>query len=353
MTDFEHDLKRMLRVAAGEPPRTVGAEAVRTRARRQQQRNRLVLTAVVALVVGGGLGASLALTAGGGRSVTVTSRSTAIVTASPSDDLTNGQTVEVTVTGFPANQMVSLTECPSPILFPEPRCSTAPTEGVLTTDAVGSASGTLVVELAPAGFTSAFGGSICPPGCLLVASDRSPSGAPSLTAATTLTFTSVSTGEAPEPPGFQVAGASFINADQGWALGTTGCDGCVGVAYTDDGGSAWAGLPTPPTTYWGSSRQASAVSNVAFANAADGYLFAPGLWATDNGGLTWTDEDLTGVTTLTIDGPYVYALSGFDDVGSQQLYRSTLGSNTWQLVTLPVASGQLQSFQTEAAGNSV
>ena len=147
-----------------------------------------------------------------------------------------------------------------------------------------------------------------------------------------------------------MAAASFITADHGWALGSTGCDGCVGVAVTNNGGTTWAYLPTPPATLGWYSRRSSAVTDIAFADRSRGYLFAPGLLATTDGGHTWTDQHLTGIKTLTIAGSSVYALTGYDNAGAEQLYRSTLGTNTWAKVTLPGAANRDTRWETAAAG---
>lgn len=356
MTNFENQLKQMMTAAVGEPPRAIDPQAVRDRARRQQQRLRFAVAAGAAVAVVAAVAIPLALTSGHSRAVTVISGgSSTSVTASPSDHLVNGQTIEVTVKGFPANQKVTLAECPNPTLIPAVPCSSAPTQGELVTDRSGSASGTFVVEYAPANFTKVFGEPKCAPQCLLVATSSTTPSTPAVSTTTTLAFASPpvtppSTGNTPEPPGFGVAAASFITPDQGWALGSTGCDGCVGVAYTRDGGSTWSYLPTPPTTFWWYSNRSSAVTDIDFTNASDGYLFGPGLYATIDGGRTWTDQHLTGVKTLTVDGPYVYALTGYYDSGPDQLYRSAVGSSTWQQVPLPDTPGQGQNFQTASAG---
>jgi photosystem II stability/assembly factor-like uncharacterized protein len=159
-----------------------------------------------------------------------------------------------------------------------------------------------------------------------------------------------SAGGSPEPPGFGVAGVSFISTTQGWALGTTGCAGCAGVAVTDDGGQTWVDLPSPPTTFWWSSHMASAVTNLTFANSSDGYLYAPGLLATTNGGRTWVAQQLANVNTVTVAGDYAYALTGYDRVAPARLYRAKLGTNDWIAVSLPVKVTAEQSFQTAAAG---
>ena len=355
MTDFESQLRLIMQSAAGEPPRAIRPEAVRARGRRHQQRLRLAVAAGLAVTVAGAVAIPVALTGGRGRPVTVISGGGTSVIASPSAKLTNGQRVEVIVKGFPAGQKVTLAECPNPTMMPGVPCSSAPTQSVLVTDRTGAASGSLVVEYAPDGFTKVFGEPKCAPQCLLVATSITSSSTPAVSATTPLTFASLPltpppTGNTPEPSGFGVAAASFITANQGWVLGSTGCDGCAGVAHTRDGGGTWSYLPAPPTTFWWYSNRPSAVTDIAFANAADGYLFAPGLFATTDGGRTWTDQHLTDVRALAIAGAYVYALTGYNNSGPELLYRSQLGTASWQKVALPRALGPGQGLQIAAAG---
>ncbi|MGH9108174.1 MAG: WD40/YVTN/BNR-like repeat-containing protein, partial [Acidimicrobiales bacterium] len=178
-------------------------------------------------------------------------------------------------------------------------------------------------------------------------------------ATTLLSFASQPTppptaGVNPEPPGFGVAAASFITAQQGWALGSTGCAGCAGITATSDGGSTWASLPAPPTTLGWYSSSPSAVTDILFTDASHGYLFGPGLFSTANGGRSWTDERLRGVKSLTIAGSYVYALTGYNNTGTELLYRSRVGgSQGWQLVQVPAETGQGQAFQIYTAGTDL
>lgn len=318
---------------------------------RRRWRRCAVAVAVVAAVA-----IPITLRTGHRRAITVLSRyDSAAVTASPSGHLTNGQAVKVTVKGFPADQRVTLAECPNPTPIPGVPCSSAPAQGGLVTDRSGSASGTFVVEVAPASFTKVFGLPKCAPQCLLVVTSLPTSSTPAVRATTTLAFASLpvgppATGNFPEPAGFVVVAASFVSADQGWAMGSTGCGGCVGVAHTGDGGRTWSYLPPPPTTLWWYSDRPSAVTDIDFANASDGYLFGPGLYATSDSGRTWSDQRLTGIASLTVDGSYVYALTGYNDSVPDRLYRSTLGTSTWEQVPLPDPSGPGRYLETASAG---
>lgn len=354
MTSFKKwPWRRLANTTAGEPPHTVDPESVRARGYRRQKRRRIAISACAAAVVAGAVAIPVALTSAHHLPLPVASGgSSPTVIASPSDRLRNAQTIQVTVKGFPAGQKVNLAECPS---FRMPRntpCSRAPAQTVLTTNRSGSATGRFEVEYARAAFFTVFGQPKCGPTCLLAATSTT---SPAVSATTVLSFASLATEPPPptkmvEPPGFGVSAASFITADRGWALGSTGCPGCAGVATTSDGGKTWTSLPAPPTSLWWYYYEPSAVTNIDFANTSDGYLFTPGLYATTDGGHTWTDQHLTGVKSLTVAAGYAYALTGHNGGGPETLYRSRLASNSWRAVPLPVVPTQAQSFEMAAAG---
>jgi hypothetical protein len=361
VTSFEEKLGRLLDSAVGEPPRVVDANVVRARADRQQKRLRVIMAAGVAVVVAVAVAIPLALSTSHKRGVTVVSGgSLATVMVTPSEQLHNDQIVQVQLRGFPARRQVGLAECPTvwvPTVWVRPdfNCSQAPAEELLTTDGKGSATTSFTVEFAPHAFVKEFGAAKCAPACLLVAATTT---GPAVSASTTISFAQPSFQPPPptrtaEPPGFGVAAASFVTADQGWALGSTGCPGCAGIAVTHDAGKTWSALPSPPASLYWYDHQPSAVSNIAFANNSDGYLFTPGLYATVDGGHSWTDQQLTGVKSLTIAGGYAYALTANASDSPELLYRSQLGSNSWQPVILAGAPGQGQSFTTAAAGSAL
>lgn len=353
MTSFGERFGQLVKAAAGCPPRTIYAEALRARARRQQKRIRFAMAAAVA-VVGAAIAIPLTVGASHGRALTVVSGgSSASVTASPSEQLHNGQTVRISIKGFPAGHKVTLAECPSVRVPPSVPCGRVPAQAVLTPDARGSATGRFTVEYAPAALSHLFSQPKCGPVCLLVATSAA---TPPVSATAALSFASVSLPQGPPPPtrfaepsGFGVTAASFITANRGWALGSTGCPGCAGIATTRDGGKTWSYLPAPPASLYWYYRDPSAVSNIDFANSSDGYLFGPGLYATSDGGHTWTDQHLTDIKSLTIAGGYAYALSGHSN-GPETLYRSQVGTNNWQKVALPARHGQGRVFKTAAAG---
>jgi photosystem II stability/assembly factor-like uncharacterized protein len=131
---------------------------------------------------------------------------------------------------------------------------------------------------------------------------------------------------------------SFVSASQGWVLGLDGCGDCAALLQTTDGGVTWTALPPPPSLlgyYTGS--PVTGVTQVAFANAASGFLYGPELLATSDGGRTWSPESLPPVQSLVIGDGYAYALTAAAAGGPELLWRTAIGTGTW--TPLPVPSG--------------
>lgn len=154
----------------------------------------------------------------------------------------------------------------------------------------------------------------------------SPTKAPRRTTTTSTTTTSVapSTTTAPSPTvpagspvssGFEPGSVTFVSATTGFVIGvdsTCAAGSCVALARTSDAGSTWVSLPTPPAAYvnrFGTSATAPAVSEVRFADALDGWIYGPSLFATHDGGAIWQQLDLGGsVVALETSGGFVDAV---------------------------------------------
>jgi photosystem II stability/assembly factor-like uncharacterized protein len=147
-------------------------------------------------------------------------------------------------------------------------------------------------------------------------------------------------GNPPPPKGFEADSVSFVTARTGFVLGARGCSRmpCRALlAETANGGKTWNSAPVPKVSlvppFTGSPR--SAVSEVRFASASDGWLFGPGLWATTDGGAKWRSESLPGevIALASADGA-VYAATEPVNGGFNQakLYRSQVGGTKWTLV---------------------
>jgi hypothetical protein len=118
---------------------------------------------------------------------------------------------------------------------------------------------------------------------------------------------------APVPANFQPTSVTFIGTDTGWVIGQAGTPGhcatqyCTSMARTGDAGKTWAGAPAPVT---GPADGASGVSKVRFLNGSDGWAFGPQLFATHDGGRTWSQVVTNGlrVTELETVGDRAFAL---------------------------------------------
>jgi hypothetical protein len=151
---------------------------------------------------------------------------------------------------------------------------------------------------------------------------------------------------APVPANFQATSVTFIGPNTGWVIGQAGTPGhcatqfCTSMARTGDGGQTWAGSPAPET---GAPDGSSGVGQVRFLNYNDGWAFGPQLFATTDGGKTWTEEGTDGqrVVALETVGTRAFAIFGScSGTGSSfaaqctsfSLYSSPAGADDWQPV---------------------
>lgn len=138
------------------------------------------------------------------------------------------------------------------------------------------------------------------------------------------------------PADFQPASFTSVSLDEWWLLGTARClsgsGTCDAIIRTTDGGSSFVGIPSPPVS-------ATDVTQLRFANALDGYAFDPELWATTNGGTSWTKIATTGeVTELEAADGEAYVLTCATSSASCQsveLLSSQVGTRDWQKVSTP------------------
>jgi hypothetical protein len=94
---------------------------------------------------------------------------------------------------------------------------------------------------------------------------------------------------------------------------------------TDDGGHSFVGIPAPRT---------ARVSQLRFANPADGFAYGSELWVTHDAGAGWHQVRLGGaVTQLATANGFAYALVRYGHKGAGRLERAPLGSDTWTTLT--------------------
>jgi len=127
----------------------------------------------------------------------------------------------------------------------------------------------------------------------------------------------------------------------GTAQCLTGSGTCGAILRTTDGGSVFAGIPSPPAT-------AGDVSQLRFASPLDGYAFGPALWQTADGGATWTNIAVSGhVTELEAADGEAYALvtgTGSANSTSNELLTAPVGSPQWRQLSTPTPLGYGAQF---------
>ncbi|HTU94297.1 MAG TPA: hypothetical protein VMF14_00570 [Solirubrobacteraceae bacterium] len=130
----------------------------------------------------------------------------------------------------------------------------------------------------------------------------------------------------PVPPGFGAESFTAISAGTWWLLGAAPCSTppCTSVLRTDNGGQRFVGTPAPRTTH---------VSQLRFANAADGFAYDNQLWVTHDAAATWHQVRLGGAVTEMATGQgFAYALVRYGHKGAGRLERAPLGSDSWSVL---------------------
>jgi hypothetical protein len=149
----------------------------------------------------------------------------------------------------------------------------------------------------------------------------------------------------PVPPNFQATSVTFVGQHTGWVIGQAGVQGhcatqyCTSMARTSDAGQTWTGVPAPET---GAPSGAAGVGQVRFLNDNEGWAFGPQLFATTDGGRTWTEQSASGrVTALETVGTRAFAIfATCTGTGPQfaaqctsfSLYSTPAGQDDWKAV---------------------
>ncbi len=171
------------------------------------------------------------------------------------------------------------------------------------------------------------------------------SSSPSPTASTSSPATSSrsSTALPPVPSNFRPSSVTFVGTDTGFVIGQAAAPGhcatqyCTSVARTDNAGKTWSGVPAPLV---GAPDGATGASQIRFLNTEDGWAFGPELFATHDGGHTWTQVATSGlrVTDLETVGDRAFALfascaGGGPEFAAQcasfTLYSSPAATDDW------------------------
>jgi photosystem II stability/assembly factor-like uncharacterized protein len=147
------------------------------------------------------------------------------------------------------------------------------------------------------------------------------------------------------PADFHPNSFTAVSLDEWWLLGTAHClsgpGSCGAIVRTTDGGARFAGIPSPPVG-------AADVTQLRFADPRDGYAFGPELWATTDGGSSWSQVTTPGtVTELEVADGEAYALactSSSASCQSMELLRSPVGTRHWQVISTPTALSYYSQF---------
>jgi photosystem II stability/assembly factor-like uncharacterized protein len=154
------------------------------------------------------------------------------------------------------------------------------------------------------------------------------------------------------PAGFRPVDLSFVNQQEGWALGSVPCHGdrCTQIVRTRDGGATWVSIPAPPLELpsnvaidpvLSGCNTIVCVSRIHFATAQIGYV-ASGwqLFMTDDGGASW--RLLTGGESrnVAIANGTLWRITNTSpgdcpETCGFRLQSSPVGSASWRDVTLP------------------
>jgi photosystem II stability/assembly factor-like uncharacterized protein len=155
------------------------------------------------------------------------------------------------------------------------------------------------------------------------------------------------------PPPLSV---TFVGVSTGWVLGQAiparqcnqaAAPDCVVLQRTDTGGAAWRTVSPPPAH---GPAGDTGVSQVRFLTLSDGWAFGPQLWATHDGGQTWTQIPTGGlrVTALETRGQRVFAVWARCTGTGQNfashctgftVYSSPAGSDSWAPAATAVSAG--------------
>jgi len=172
------------------------------------------------------------------------------------------------------------------------------------------------------------------------------------------------------PANFQPASVTFVGTGSGGVLGAVigqaGIPGkcatknCTSLAGTANYGASWYGVSAPLAPGPDGS---TGVSQLRFANLADGWAYGPALYATTHSGWPWFKESTDGQRVIDLEvAPAQGQASAFAVFGtcsgsgpdyaancsSYSLWTSLAGSTSWRLAYLPAAYQQMKSTTSAA-----
>jgi photosystem II stability/assembly factor-like uncharacterized protein len=161
---------------------------------------------------------------------------------------------------------------------------------------------------------------------------------------------------------FMALSTTFVNATEGWALGTSTCldagsqtngDGtCSAMLHTTDGGTSWASTGNPPgnTPTLGCAKPC--ISSIRFATDQIGYAFSDTtLEMTTDGGHSWTTSPGGASALETLDGNVIRVrqVPGCSAaLCREQVETAPIGSLDWTVVEVLPARVNEYGVDTQA-----
>jgi photosystem II stability/assembly factor-like uncharacterized protein len=137
------------------------------------------------------------------------------------------------------------------------------------------------------------------------------------------------------PEDFRIVSATFVSADRGFVLGTTGCQlpSCTVLLATNDGGRTWERATAPPAPVRTSAPTGDGIQALRFANPNDGWAFGGALFSTHDGGGHWGSVPL-GLDGVVVDvAPARHSVYALDEACNSAGGQCQLG----RLLRSPVA----------------
>lgn len=156
----------------------------------------------------------------------------------------------------------------------------------------------------------------------------------------------------PVPTGFQPESVTAITESDFWVLGATGCStsGCASeILHTVDAGRSFQAIHVPPSYFLAGNDPTPGpptVTDIRFADPSNGWVFGDTLWATHNGGATWTQITIGGSLQMVNQlepgaNGYVYGVFEIctDPTTTTgcvyRLMRTQANSDAWAVITPP------------------
>jgi photosystem II stability/assembly factor-like uncharacterized protein len=146
----------------------------------------------------------------------------------------------------------------------------------------------------------------------------------------------------------------FLNPNEGWAVILSGPDHAIEIVHSLDRGATWS-TPARVTSLFVPEGSAPPHVGIRFTSALIGWVFGPGIFATVDGGLTWTDT-LGGrsVSDLATFGDSAWAIAGCDPRVASPCPTTLLvwdaSARNWHAAPYqpPATSGPLNLIRTSA-----